>query len=118
MKKISKMIVKITSTLGTSVRLIMIIKMILLVIKKISKMMVKITSTLGTSVRAPVMKEHWIDCCIMSPRLTHEGKNVFHKSTRMLLMNVTLIPSTYLGIAGHQAYPSIPVWCTRHTLLY
>ena len=27
------------------------------------------TSILGTSVRAPVMKEPWIDCCMMSPRL-------------------------------------------------
>ena len=33
--------------------------------------MTKATSMLGTSVSAPVMKEHWIDCCIMSPRLAY-----------------------------------------------
>ena len=45
--------------------------MIMMMSVMMKKIKMTFTSMLGMSVRAPVMKEHWIDCCIMSPRLSH-----------------------------------------------
>ena len=62
-----------------------------------------VTSTLGKSVRAPVMKEHWIDCCIMSPRLKMRIIIIIaiHGHDNQFSLSFTSIPSNLILIGLH-----------------